>query len=153
MRRAGRVIAALAALLLLAGAERADAGETRVPLQVLAPAALAEALREINVFDWCGNEPRAELYFADSATVVALALRGEAADVVVAAGPDALGPLVAAGLALPPRRFAGRGGDEYWIAALRAARTPATAQAFVDAVLSARGQAVLRARGFASGAE
>jgi ABC-type Fe3+ transport system substrate-binding protein len=115
---------------------------------VLAAAPLTEAFRAINVFDWCGSEPRAELYWADSAAVLALALRGERADVVAAAGPEALAPLVEAGLALPPRRFATQGGVEYWIAPLRGAREPATAQAFVDAVLSRRGQAVLRAQGF-----
>src|SRR5512134_3061909 len=104
----------------------------RTPLQVLAAEPLAEAFREINVFDWCGNEPRAELYWADSATVVALALRGERADVVAASGPAALEPLAAAGRALPPRRFATRDGVEYWIAPLRGAREPETARAFVD---------------------
>ena len=136
--------------LLAAGAARA---ETRVPLQVLAAAPLAEAFRAINVFDWCGSEPRAELYWADSAAVVALARRRERADVVAAAGSEALAPLVEAGIALPPRRFATQGGVEYWIAPLRDAREPATAQAFVDAVLSRRGQAALRARGFQPAAE
>lgn len=140
----GLLVAGLCALLA-AGAVRA---ETRVPLQVLAAAPLGEAFRAINVFDWCGSEPRAELYWADSATVLALALRGERADVVAAAGPDALAPLVEAGLVAPPRRLAARDGVDYWIAPLRGAREPATAQAFVDAVLSRRGQAVLRAQGF-----
>ncbi|MEB2344223.1 MAG: hypothetical protein OZ948_05740 [Deltaproteobacteria bacterium] len=144
MRPARRALALLAALLPLA----AGAGETRVPLQVLAPAPIGGALRAIDAFDWCGNEPRAELYLADPATVVALALRGERADVVVAAGPEALAPLVAAGLALAPQRFSSQDGVDYWIAPLRAARTPGAAQEFVDAVLSARGQAVLRRSGF-----
>lgn len=149
MLPARRVLALLAALFPLA----APAGETRVPLQVLAPASLGDALRVINVFDWCGNEPRAEIYLTDPATIVALALRGEPADVVVAAGPEALAPLVDAGLALAPQRFASQGGVDYWIAPLRAARTPATAQAFVDAVLSSRARVVLRRHGFETGAE
>lgn len=146
--RAGRSGALLAAALL-AAAGAAARDEIRVaPLQVLAAAPLAEPLRAINVFDWCGRAPRAELYWADSTTVLALALRGERADVVVAGGREGLAPLVEAGLVAAPRRIAVRDGVEYWIAPMRAAREPATAQAFVDAVLSRRGRAVLRARGF-----
>lgn len=154
MRRGRGAAALVGALGTLLGAGAAAAGgELRAPLQVLAPAPLGAALREISVFDWCGRDPRAELYLSDPATVLALALRGERADVVAAAGPAALEPLVAAGRALPPRRFAARGGVEYWIAPLRDAREPARAQAFVDAVLSPRGQAALRGRGFAATAE
>jgi ABC-type molybdate transport system substrate-binding protein len=146
----GRGFAALLGALLAAGAVGA---ETRTPLQVLAAAPLTEAFRAINVFDWCGSEPRAELYLAESAAVLALALRGERADVLAAAGPEGFAPLVAAGVSLEPRRFATQDGVEYWIAPLRGAREPATAQAFVDAVLSRRGQQALRARGFAPAAE
>jgi ABC-type molybdate transport system substrate-binding protein len=150
VRRASCARALLVALAVALPAA-AGAGETRVPLQVLAAAPLGDALREINVFDWCGNEPRAEIYFTDSATVVALALRGERADVVVAAGPDALAPLLDAGLAFAPRRVASERGVDYWIAPLRGARTPARARDFVDAVLSPRGQEALRRHGFAGG--
>jgi len=150
-RRAGAALALFAGLLAVGAA---GAGEAmRAPLQVLAAAPLADAFREINVLDWCGKEPRAELYLADSATIVALALRGERADVVAAAGAAPLEPLVAAGRLLPPQRFAVRGGVEYWIAPLRDARDPATAQAFVEAVRSPRGQEALRRRVFAAGGE
>jgi ABC-type molybdate transport system substrate-binding protein len=147
VRRAPRALALLVALVPSL-ARVAGAGETRVPLQVLADAALADPLREINVLDWCGKEPRAEIYFSAPATVLALAQRGERADVVVAGGSDPLAPLLAAGLALPARRFATQDGVGYWIAPLRAARDPALAQAFVDAVLSPRGQRLLLRRGF-----
>jgi len=146
--------AALAGLLLAAvvAPPRTPAQTLRAPLQVLAAAPLADALREIDALD-CAREPRAELYVADSATVVALALRGERADVVAAGGPAPLGPLVEAGLVEAPRRFATRDGDAFWIAPLRAARDPAAAQALVDAVASPRGRAVLVRRGFAPASE
>ena len=154
----GRLLAGLGAALVALGvvvaapAARAPAEAWRAPLQVLAAAALADALRAIDALD-CGREPRAELYVADSATVVALALRGERADVVAAGGPAPLAALVDAGLIAPPRRFAARDGVAFWIAPLRAARDPEAAQAFVDAVGSPRGRALLARRGFAPVAE
>jgi hypothetical protein len=119
----------------------------RAPLQVLAAAPLGDALRAVDQLGTCGNGVRAELYLADAATVVALALRGERADVVAAAG-DA-GALVAAGLVAAPRPFATRDGVAYWIAPLRAARDPAVAGAFVDAMFSPEGRALLAQHGFA----
>lgn len=150
MRGSGRGLAALLGALLVAGGAGA---QTRAPLQVLAAAPLAEALRAISAFEGCGREPRAELYLADSAALVALVLRGERADVLAAAGREAFARLEEAGLAGEPRRFATRDGVEYWIAPLRGAREPATARAFVDAVSSRRGREALRARGFAADAE
>jgi ABC-type molybdate transport system substrate-binding protein len=144
-----RALRALALLAALSLPPPAVAGEMRAPLQVLADAALGGALREIDALGWCGKEPRAELYLAGSPTLLALALRGERADVVVAGGRDALAPLVAAGLAAAPRRFATHEGVDYWIAPLRAARSPEGARAFVDAVLSRPGREALERRGFA----
>jgi hypothetical protein len=114
---------------------------------VLAATPLGDALRAIDQRGACGNGVRAELYLSDPATVVALALRGERADVVAAAGDAA--PLVAAGLVEAPRSLATREGVAYWIAPLRGARDPVLARTFVDAVVAPEGRAILATHGFA----
>jgi len=100
-------LAALAAALgvaLAAGAARAaDAGE---PLRVFAAASLTEAFREINTFDWCGQEPRAELYLAGSSTLVAQIEQGARADVIATADRATIQRLVDAGRVAAPQRFA-----------------------------------------------
>jgi molybdate transport system substrate-binding protein len=247
-------LAALAAGLgvALAGAAAAGEGEAGAePLRVFAAASLTEAFREINTFDWCGREPRAELYLAGSSTLVTQIEQGAPADVIatadrptiqrlldarridephrfargelviavepgnpkgvrgladlarddcllllaapeVPAGRLAREALAAAGVAARPRSLepsvrgvvgklllgeadagivyrsdvVAAGGRleavpipeaaglraEYWIAPLRASARPDGARAFVEAVLSPRGQQVLERLGFATGA-
>jgi molybdate transport system substrate-binding protein len=109
LRRAPRagLAALLGAALALAAGTGARAGEeARGPLRVFAAASLTEAFRTINTFDWCGREPRAELYLAGSSTLVAQIEQGAPADVIATADAVTMQRLVDAGRVEAPRRFA-----------------------------------------------